>query len=515
MGSLASRYKTLSPSRRGLWIALLTILCAGRSLAQVNDAPSVAFNRPVEPCPSAGDLPVNASLTELQGLRENLSFKLECRDHEDARVASSFLALQGAVLRRLGSFEQAILILERSLMLDPDRADALLDFALAKDAIGDRPTALAIYRQMLASMDPPVPVRSLLQSRIEALRPPIDGLIAGQSNHHDPELRTYLQVKQSLGFGLGYDHNVNAAISADRLRLTLAEGPVELALAESERRRSAVLSQVEHRLQAQWALPQGDLRWQHRIAHRQPFGATDLRSSQLEGELSWAPDDANDMSQSSAAYGLLSRLRPRYAISAQQLYVGSDRLLQGLRAQAMLQSNVQSLAIALGRERCALQATLDAEQKRYPQRHILDGISSTLGIKLLCDGNGLPWQLYFRTSRDWPEGLRPGGIQQRNDLGVSLQSGRGLGLPIFENRRLSNQLQIVASRVNDEKGYNPLIENNLTRNLERLTMVLESSMSIGLNWELVQLTEFYRQASNLALFSLQGWSFALQLRRQW
>jgi hypothetical protein len=512
VGSLTGRYKTLPRVFSGFWVGLLAVLWSGYAHGQMGPAPSISRSPPVGPCPAAGDLPINASSAELQSLQVSLSLRLDCRDHANASVASSFLALQGAVLRRLGSFEQAILILERALMLDPDRADALLDFALAKDAIGDRSTALAIYRQMLASMDPPALVRSLLQSRIEALKPPIDATIAGLTNPYAPELRAHLQVRQSLGFGLGYDHNINAAISADRLRLTLAEGPIELALAESEQRRSALLSQIEHRLQAQWALPKGDLRWQHRIAHRQPFGATDLKSSQLEAELSWAPYDERATAMAATGFGVLS---PRYAVSAQQIFYGSDPLLQSLRVQTLLQGSARSLANAWHVEHCALQATLEAEQKHYPQRSILNGLAGTLGLKLLCDNNGLQWQMQLRAARDWPEGLRPGGIQQRTDLAVGLQLGGGLGIAGYQSRRVNNQLQLVASRVNDEKGYNPLIENNLTRNLDRIALVFERSEGVGINWTLIQLLEAYKQVSNLALFSLQGWTLALQLRRQW
>ena len=466
-------------------------------------------------CPEASQLPLDAGASDLLALRDALSFRADCVDHPDARIASSFLALQGAVLRRLGDFEQALSVLERSLMLDADRADALLDFALTKDAMGDRATALAIYRQMLASMDPPAPVKNLLQARLAALQVPIGVALNQTGPYQATELTSFINIKQSLSFGLGYDHNMNAAISADRLRLTFADGPLQLPLAESEKRRAAPLSQLEHRLQAQWVLPQGDLRWQQRIAQRQPVGAADVRSTHIEGELSWTPDEPGARNQGQLGDAPSFAFKPRYAFAAQKLYFGGERLLQSLRGQVMASGEAAWVAKGLGRERCLMQTSFDLEQKRYPQRAVLDGLSSLLGAKLLCEGNGLPWQLFFRTGRDWPKDARPGGMQDRTDLGLALRIPLSLTSLGLHNSNASNQLQWILSRIDDEKGYNPLIENNLARKVERMAIAFERITSINPHWDLIQLAEAYRQQSNLALFTLQGWSIGAQLRRHW
>ena len=106
-------------------------------------------------------------------------------------------------------------------------------------------------------------------------------------------------------------------------------------------------------------------------------------------------------------------------------------------------------------------------------------------------------------------------MQDRTDLGLALRIPLSLTWLGLQNSNTSNQLQWILSRIDDEKGYNPLIENNLTRKVERMAIVFERITSINLHWDLIQLAEAYRQQSNLALFTLQGWSIGAQLRRHW
>ena len=495
------------------------VLQASSALAQAGVAVLPSAMGSLQICPIASDLPINAAASELLALRDALLRRTDCSNHSDPRIVASFLALQGAVLRRLGDFDQSILVLERALMLDPDRADALLDFALANDAKGNRATAIAIYRQMLAQMDPPLPVKNLLLSRIAVLQVPIAIGVGEGRLQENLEFRPILSLKQSLGFGFGYDHNVNAAISADRLRLTFPDGPIDLPIAESDKRRGAALLLIDHRLQAQWAFPQGDLRWQQRVAQRQPIGLPDVRSMNIEGELSWTPDASGQMARvEDRDSNLLEAwlgLKPRYAVSAQQLDLGGASLLQSIRGQVMASREAKWFAKSSGAEHCLMQSSFDLEEKHYPQRPVLDSLSSLLSIKLLCDGNKSPRQLFFRMGRDWPTDDRPGGMQDRKDLGIAFRFP-GFDQPVVEpNSNASKQLQLILSRIDDEKGYNALIENNLTRKMKRAALLFERSQQLGSQWEWVQLAEVYRQHANLALFALKGWSIGLQLKRHW
>ncbi|NBT98574.1 MAG: hypothetical protein EBT59_05285, partial [Betaproteobacteria bacterium] len=91
-------------------------------------------------CPGIESLPEDANLEQLSRLQDLHSVLApNCDDDAD------FLWLRGTLARRLGAFEQASNWLERSLLLTPQRPGALLDFALARQSLGDRATAKQIY----------------------------------------------------------------------------------------------------------------------------------------------------------------------------------------------------------------------------------------------------------------------------------------------------------------------------------------------------------------------------------
>ena len=115
-------------------------------------------------CPGIESLPEDANLEQLSRLQDLHSVLApNCDDDAD------FLWLRGTLARRLGAFEQASNWLERSLLLTPQRPGALLDFALARQSLGDRATAKQIYEQLLRDHAPPEVVAVLIRNQLASL----------------------------------------------------------------------------------------------------------------------------------------------------------------------------------------------------------------------------------------------------------------------------------------------------------------------------------------------------------
>ena len=472
-------------------------------------------------CAGASDLNLDANQETLARVYDELLLQQECATHPNPRIASSFLALQGAILRRLGRYDQSILVLERSLMLNADRADALLEFGLANDAVGDLSTALSIYQLILTQLDPPPAVQHLLLARIAALQVGYPDRRIGpmpkgnESGGTKTKLdRNLVSMWQSIQQGIGFDHNVNAAIKADRLMLSLADGVVELPLAESELRKSAMFYQLEYRLGARWPFDGGDLSFQQRISHRQPLTLPEFRNTQIQSEISWEPDGSRGASEVGRIW------LHRFAFGAQHLDLGGETLLRGIRLEWLAKSKLDTMRYVdwsqlFLKQTCKSFFGLDLDARHYPQRNTLDGWSGSLQSKLLCDTNNFSWQLALRMGRDLPINDRPGGSQRRREFsGLLMWKDRPFVI-ISDEIEINNSLQITFTQQDDEKGYNPLINNNSIRNLSRLASTLERGARIGKFWELVSALEIYRQGSNLPLFDAQGWTATLKFRRHW
>ncbi len=147
-----------------------------------------------------------------------------------------------------GQNRQAIELLERLIILQPNHAGAHLDLALAYRSDGDLDQAERILDRILNRFDPPPAIRLLIERQRQSIRDSRQTTAPA-----DPTL--------SLHQALGYASNVNAGPRERGIEIDLGYGPIELQLDESSRPQGDHYSETGLRLQhtTPWHLLRLDL----------------------------------------------------------------------------------------------------------------------------------------------------------------------------------------------------------------------------------------------------------------
>lgn len=457
-------------------------------------------------CPGIDSLPEDANLEQLSSLQDLHSVLApNCDDDAD------FLWLRGTLARRLGAFEQASNWLERSLLINPQRSGALLEYALARQSLGDSASARQIYEQLLRDHAPPEVVAVLIRNQLASLAR--DSVLQATLSSGKQQQAQVLSLSSAAHLGpwagfrgqwsmvRGFDSNLNSAPSAKEITFTTLEGPLVLPLDPQDRPRSAASWQLDGRVFGNWLI---DPKSQWGLSARTwarldtPEG---LQSQSLDLGLDYARHLSEPIRLQAANNEPISRRLLAYG-GWQHIRFGGRPLLQLGRAGV-----AHELPILVGERVCRWQQGMEAELRHYPERDTLDGSTGFVGTRLLCDGNRSPYEFFLRVGRDRAlKAERAGGDQARADLGAAFG---------WETSFYRLRLQWFTAVSSDSKGYNLLIQNDkkrlVTRHGAGLEYVLKGS-SRDLEW--VVGGERYRQISSLTLFDTQGWSMAVGLRKR-
>lgn len=392
---------------------------------------------------------------------------------------SGFLALRGALALRDGRPADASVLLEKAVMLDPSRAGAILDYALAREALGDSESARSLYRELLDHHEPPPALRALIERRIAGLAstPAIDGAQSRWSG--------------SVALLTGYDGNLNSAPRISTLTLTTPEGLLELELDPASRARGGAVAVFDGRIGGVVALDGATgLRVQARLVARQPFGKSEYRSQIVDAEATLVRPAL--------------RGRALFGGGAFELNFGGESLLRGQRvglgyeAPALVGFGTEGL-----KRSCASQLLFEAESRSYPVRPDLDGRLLHFGGRLLCTRNGRQTFVGARFSRDEPQAARAGGAQQRLELQAASLSPWGGG---------KLRLQATVTVSSDDSPYNPLIQQGEIRRIQWLAGGIEYSRAIGGGLEGVIGFDTIRQWSSISLFRTHGETLLVGVR---
>ncbi len=384
-----------------------------------------------------------------------------------------FLAYRGAVLLALGRPADAATALELALLLNPDLPVAQIDYARALTQLGDRASAAAIWRSLLARSDVPTHLREEIRWRLLAL-------------DHVPADSTVWRHQGELGLRVGYDTNLNSATSAREITLTFPGINVTVPVADTVQPVEGPAAWVDGSWRGSRALA-GDRELEVRATVR-------LRGAPTGSGVSYRQADLEATGHQRVEGGAWS-----LAIGADDVLYGGAHLLQSFRT---------SLVRTWVGNACGRRAGAEAEMRRYPSDTVLDGRYAGITAGLACRPYGdLGLGLVARAGLDDPVHTRAGGQQVLFDLRAQVTR------TLFAPGVLQASLYWQGSR--DRASYSPLLANGAPRSVQRTTLGLEWSRPIWPGWQGTVGMDAVRQSSNLRLFELQGLTVQTGLKRVW
>jgi tetratricopeptide (TPR) repeat protein len=412
--------------------------------------------------------------------------KLPALEQELARLAPQcseqpgYLAYRGAVLNALGRPAEAAALLERALLLDPNRAGAEVDYAESLAALGDTAGAAALLRDLLARPDVPPALRPRLEQRLSAAEALqrfdwLSGLRAiAESGWHRAG---------SVTLRLGNDSNLNSAPSRDALTLTLPGGEAVLLLSDRFRARSGAAGLLE--ATGQLARPVG----QEGVFHL--YGEARARVSPSASD--------TDYQQAQIVTAWSQRLdsgEALFSLAGTHLRYGGDDLYDAVRLSA---------GRDWSRSPCNPRLGAELEWRRYPTASELDGnfVGATTGLG--CNLGLDRLTLALRLGKDFARTDRPGGDQRQQDVRIAWLRPLGKGSLVAD---------MLYTHQRDASGFSPILENNAARRLERFSLHLEYAHPFAPGWSALASVDTTLQRSNIDLFDLSGRAFYVGVRWQ-
>lgn len=402
-----------------------------------------------------------------------------------------FLAALGALWLEEGEPAQALLWLERSLLLNPDQPGAQADHALALAALGEPAARDALAKQWVDREDVPLALRQRLAQGAGTVAKSGNGttelsVSATPANTVDGWI-FYREASWLFGGESNLDHSPRLS----ELTLTPPEGSIILPVESRPRNGGATLA---------------DLSWQ--LAYSPRAGM--IVQTGLQGSARHAPSESGtDWHHIQWAAGVSQQWGQwRGQVLSSLTKVGGP--LNEPYRLARFGMSVDREAIG-----CSLRVAVESELRSHQVTHSADGRTVGGLWNSQCPWPGSTtwnWGLAVRHSVDEPsDPSRPGGKQRQASLGL-----RVFG-PLSWRVRLDASLR--TSLLTDSEGYSPLLENNAIRRLNQTQLSIELNRPLQLSWlsgaeALLQLQAVH-QSSNLAIFRYQGFSAYGGLRWRW
>ncbi len=393
-----------------------------------------------------------------------------------------FLATLGGLLLEQGDAEQALIWLERSLLIDPGNLGAQADHALTLAALGEPKALEQLTRAWQARTDLPPLLRDRLFPKLQAAQTPVK---LGRSG------MPVWGLQREISILTGYESNLDQSPRLTELTLTAPEGSVVLPV-DSQPRRGAALSTTAA-LHGAYS-PEAGTVWRTGLS-------ASARNTPSDRSTDWTY-----VQWSASGVQRWAWLRTFLDLSAS--WVGGP-----LNEPYRLSKAGFAADVAAGN--CRLRIGVDAERRRQASTVSFNAVSRGVQAGAQCPLTVLPgsmFSMFVRAALDRPDDdTRPGGLQHHSALG-----GR-LSVPLGE--RWQMDLTARGSSVRDELGYSELLENNIPRRVQQRQFSVEWTRrpdpSILFGAQGVVQLNMVRQTSNLRLFEYKAISLYGGLRWEW
>lgn len=473
------------PSGLSLLFVVLTSASSWAAAADQADAdpepPELADARQQESCTLLARTPWPADAGERRSLVQRLEARRErCMDH------AAFLATLGGFWLEDGNPAQALLWLERSLLLDPQQLGARADYALALAAMGERAALEELLKEWGGRTDLPPRLFSRL---LEA-----DAQKSGTGSPTERELSRgrWVQVRE-VSVVFGHESNLDRSPRLSELTITPPDGPIPLVLDEPLKPRPGAAFAAE-------------LSWHGAYS---PVSGTIVQAG-VQGTARVAPgNSATDWHHVQLAVGAAHRWG-EWRAEAQASLTGVGGALNEPYRLVRWGASIDRIGFG-----CNHRVTFDLEMRSQTVTTLADSRSTGGGINVQCPMPRVAdWTVgaALRVSTDVPlSSDRVGGIQRQWSVGL-----RAAG-PIGTAGRVDLSLRL--GRAIDREGYSPLLANNARRWLNPMQVSLEYGhpvASFGLSdTEFIAQLQAIRQSSNLPVFQYSSVGVFSGLRWKW
>lgn len=396
-----------------------------------------------------------------------------------------FLAALGALWLDEGEPAQALVWLERALLLDPDHLGAQADHALALAALGEPAGRDALVERWKYRSDVPPALRErLAQSLVQV---PQGTAVVGLRPANTVEGWVFYREVTSL---LGYESNLDHSPRLSELTLTLPDGPIAFPVDSKPRKGSAAIVDLSAQL-----------------AYSPRTGMivqTGLQGSARRAT-SASDSDWHHLQWAGSASQQWGPWRGQAGFNA--TWVGGE---------SGEPYRLTRLSAAADREAigCSHRVAVETESRRHKDTRGSDSRTTGAAWSSQCpwNGSGWVWGLSARFTVDTPsDPTRPGGDQHQSSLGLRASGPLGA--------RVRMDVSLRGSALRDSVGYSPLLENNAIRHLNQSQVSLELTRPFEWRWlagaEGLFQMQAVRQSSNLPIFRYEGVSAYGGLRWRW
>jgi len=428
---------------RPQWVRLGLIITCSFVLA----APTVA-RADTESCPTYNDI---LSLS-LRASLDVVAPRMTASCGDDAISTG----LYGGLLLRAGAVADAVVWLEKSLLLDPNQRGVRADYALALSSLGDAESSRELATDLLDAGDVPEALSNVLDSLVSVDEWSVDGQFSVTG---------------------GYSDNIDYVAELSSLDLTFGEdGVTTFSLAEDSVATAAAFFQQSMSLSGTYQT--------ERLSVEPSIGLTERRAAESE------------VSDYSA--GQLG-LRIESGSSSAFVGWGSTDYGIGLDREDTRVAISHGLIAGLDESTCQPGVRAELWQQRYPDVTAFDADVTRLGLWLTCKSG---WQAAVFMTRDNAVGDRIGGDRD----GIEWQVGRSI--PVRSGRL---RLDLSMSRERDTEGYSDFLLRGDARQLTTVQGTAEWVVPLTPSVSVAASAVVLRQRSNLALFDVSANELALSL----
>ncbi|MBK6470865.1 MAG: hypothetical protein IPF94_08990 [Betaproteobacteria bacterium] len=410
---------------------------------------------------------------------------------------AAFLAALGGAWLEVGDAKQALLRLERALLLDPDLLPAQADHALALAALGEPAAREELVRAWQSRTDVPPVLWKRLNDPAPRLARGTTVTVPGRADADMPA-PGWVQLRE-VQLLTGYENNLVQSPRLSELTITPPDGPVTLPLARPLAPRAGGAALL-------------DMTWQGAIS---PSNTRSYLVG-IQASTRHAPGDS-DTDWHSVRLGLGAYQTAgdwRWQLQGRAQYAGGA-----------LSEDSRMWRLGLGAEgpagNCSQRWYVETEDRRYREIPINDTQVEGVSASLLCAVPGLRgWTLGLSVARGQDRARldqRPGGNQKKSGAGLRLLIG--LGRSGRDNNPWFLDAQWRYSHSKDEEGFSPLLENNVRRSTKNQQLVVELTgpwfeLAAHRAESVIQVL-VSREKSNLAVFSFEAASIYGGLRYKW